>query len=302
VSQTALWIAFNLFVAIMLALDLFVFNRRSRSPGMKEAIGWSVLWIALAIAFAAILYFWHGRADTLEFATGYLIELSLSADNLFVFILIFAHFRVPPEYQHKVLFWGVIGALMMRAAFIFLGVGLITRFEWVIYIFGAFLVFTGLRLLRGHGVSMDLDNNWAVRSLRRLIPVTTHYEKDKFFVSSPKLSATPLFVVLLVVELTDLLFATDSIPAILAITYKTFIIYSSNVFAILGLRSMYFALSHMMRTFRYLHYGLALILIFIGAKMLASHYLPISTVLALGVVAAILVASVLASKLIAEEG
>jgi tellurite resistance protein TerC len=301
VNQSTLWIVFNLFVATMLVLDLFVFNRRARSPKIGEAIAWSALWIALAVGFAGILYFWQGRAATFEFATGYLIELSLSADNLFVFILIFAHFRVPPDYQHKVLFWGVIGALVMRAAFIFLGVGLITRFEWVIYIFGAFLVFTGFRLLRGHGVNMDLDNNWALRSLRRLIPVTADYEGDKFFVSKPKLSATPLFAVLLIVELTDLLFATDSIPAILAITYKTFIIYSSNVFAILGLRSMYFALSHMMRTFRYLHYGLSLILIFIGAKMLASHYVPISTVLALGVVAVILVGSVIASKLIPEE-
>lgn len=296
-NQAALWIAFNLFVAVMLALDLFVFNRRARTAKISEALGWSALWIALAVAFFFLIYFWQGRATSLEFATGYIIELSLSVDNLFIFILIFAHFRVPAEYQHKVLFWGVVGALAMRAVFIFLGVDLIGRFGWIIYGFGALLIFSGIRLFREHGAAIDLENNFALRLLRKVMPVTGEYRGDRFFVHEAKMSATPLFVALLAVELTDLIFATDSIPAILAITYKTFIIYTSNAFAILGLRSMFFVLQGMMKLFHHLHYGLALILIFIGMKMLTGRYYPISTVVALSVVGTILAVSVVASLL-----
>lgn len=279
----------------MLVLDLFVFHRKARSAKITEAIGWSALWIGLALAFAGILYFWQGRATALEFTTGYIIELSLSVDNLFVFILIFGHFHVPEEYQHKVLFWGVVGALVMRAAFIVAGVGLIQRFEWITYVFGALLVVSGIRLLRKHGMSIDLDDNFALRVLRRIVPVTNDYRRAKFFVREPGISATPLFAVLVVVELTDLLFATDSIPAILAITYKTFIVYTSNAFAILGLRSMFFALSGAMKMFHYLHYGLSVILIFIGAKMLLAHFIQIQTAAALGVVGGILAVSMLLS-------
>lgn len=294
-NQIELWVGFNLFVGLMLVLDLFVFNRRAHTTKLGEALGWSALWIGIAVAFGGLIYFWQGRATGLEFATGYVIELSLSVDNLFIFILIFAHFRVPEEYQHRVLFWGVVGALVMRAIFIFAGVGLLRRFEWIIYPFGALLIFSGTRLLRKHGASIDLDNNFVLRWLRRVIPVTPEYRAQHFFVREPALSATPLFVVLLVIELTDVLFATDSIPAILAITNKTFIIYSSNALAIMGLRSMFFALSGLMKVFHYLHYGLALILMFIGAKMLSSHYYPIPTEWALAVVAVVLAVSVIAS-------
>ncbi len=294
-NQIELWVAFNLFVGAMLVLDLFVFHRRARTAKLSEALGWSALWIGIAVVFGALIYFWQGRATGLEFATGYVIELSLSVDNLFIFILVLTHFQVPEEYQHRVLFWGVIGALVMRAIFIFAGVGLLRRFEWIIYPFGALLIFSGIRLLRSHGASIDLDNNFVLRLLRRVMAVTPDYRKQHFFVREPALSATPLFVVLLVIELTDVLFATDSIPAILAITNKTFIIYSSNALAIMGLRSMFFALSGVMKIFHYLHYGLAVILIFIGAKMLLAHYYPIPTLLALVVVAAILLLSVIAS-------
>lgn len=297
-NQIAFWIAFNLFVAAMLALDLYVFHRRARTVKFGEALAWSALWIALAACFAILLYFWHGRSASLEFATGYIIELSLSVDNLFVFLLIFSHFRVPAEHQHKILFWGIIGALIMRAAFILLGVGLIRRFDWIAYIFGAVLIYSGIRLFGEHDAGIDLENNFALRLLRRIVPMTTDYAGDKFLVrqtENMRFAATPLLAVLVIVELTDLLFATDSIPAILAITFNTFIVYTSNVFAILGLRSMFFALSGMLQVFHYLHYGLAIILIFIGAKMLLAHYYPIPTLSALEVVAGILLVSVVAS-------
>jgi tellurite resistance protein TerC len=295
VNQIELWVGFNLFVGLMLVLDLFVFNRRARAAKVGEALVWSALWIGIAAVFGALIYFWQGRATGLEFATGYVIELSLSVDNLFIFILIFTHFRVPEEYQHRVLFWGVVGALVMRAIFIFAGVSLLRRFAWIIYPFGALLISSGIRLLRKHGASIDLDNNFVLRWLRRVVPVTADYRKQHFFVREPALSATPLFVVLLLIELTDVLFATDSIPAILAITNKTFIIYSSNALAIMGLRSMFFALSGVMKVFHYLHYGLSVILIFIGTKMMLAHYYPISTSLALGIVGGVLLISVLAS-------
>jgi tellurite resistance protein TerC len=241
------------------------------------------------------VYFWHGRGATLEFVTGYVIELSLSVDNLFVFLLIFRYFHVPPAHQHKVLFWGILGALVMRAVFILLGVGLIRRFEWIIYLFGALLVYSGIKLFRQEKMEIHPEKNPVLRVFRRWMPVTENYEGGKFFVRRPGLYATPLLIVLLVVETTDLLFAVDSIPAILAITLDAFIVYTSNVFAILGLRSMYFALAGMMEVFHYLHYGLSIVLIFVGAKMLVSHYYHMPTELALGVVAVVLLTSVLAS-------
>ena len=279
----------------MLVLDLGVFHRRTHTVKFREALIWSLVWIAMAAAFAVVIYFWHGRTPSLEFVTGYVIELSLSVDNLFVFLLIFRFFQVPPEHQHKVLFWGILGALIMRAAFIVAGVGLIQRFHWIIYVFGAFLVYSGIKLFSQENAEIYPEKNPVLRLFRKWVPVTKKYEGNKFFVRRPGLYATPLLVVLVVVETTDLLFAVDSIPAILAITRDAFIVYTSNVFAIMGLRSMYFALAGMMEMFRYLHYGLSLVLIFVGAKMLLSHYYEIPTVVALGCVAGVLIVSVLAS-------
>jgi len=281
----------------MLVLDLGVFHRRSHTVKFREAMIWSTVWVALAVIFAVVIYFWHGRASSLEFVTGYVIELSLSVDNLFVFLLIFRYFQVPPGHQHKVLFWGILGALVMRAIFIAAGVGLIQRFHWIVYVFGAFLVYSGLKLLRQGEAEIHPESNPILRLFRRWVPVTKDYEGNKFFVRRTGLFATPLLVVLLVVETTDLLFAVDSIPAVLAITRDAFIVYTSNVFAIMGLRSMYFALAGMMEMFRYLHYGLSLVLMFVGSKMLLSHYYEIPTVLALSAVASILLLSVAASLL-----
>ncbi|HEY1263449.1 MAG TPA: TerC family protein [Terriglobales bacterium] len=292
------WVLFNLFVLAMLALDLGVFHRRPHKINLREAAGWSVVWIVLALAFAVFVYFWHGRHASLEFVTGYVIELSLSVDNLFVFLLIFRYFRVPPAHQYKVLFWGILGALIMRGVFILIGVGLIRKFEWVVYIFGALLVYSGAKLFRQENAEVHPEKNPVLRIFRRLVPITDDYHGDNFFVRKTGLYATPMFVVLLVVETTDLLFAVDSIPAILAITRDAFIVYTSNVFAIMGLRSMYFALAGMMETFRFLHYGLALVLIFVGGKMLVSHYVDVPTEVALGAVAAILLISVTASLLV----
>ena len=289
------WIIFNIFVLAMLALDLGVFNRRAHSIKFREALGWSLMWVGLALAFAVFVFFWHGRRESLEFVTGYVIELSLSVDNLFVFLMIFRYFRVPTEQQHKVLFWGILGALIMRGIFILAGVSLIRRFEWIVYVFGAMLVYSGIKLLRQGDAEIHPEKNPVLRLFRRVMPVTTDYEGGKFLVRRGGLYATPLLVVLLVVETTDVLFAVDSIPAVLAITLNAFIVYTSNVFAILGLRSMYFALAGMMEVFHYLHYGLSLVLIFVGLKMIAAHYVEIPTVLALGIVVGVLGMSVLAS-------
>jgi len=279
----------------MLALDLGVLNRRAHTVGFREALGWSAMWVVLALSFAVVVYFWHGKRESLEFVTGYVIELSLSIDNLFVFLVLFRYFRVPPEHQHKVLFWGILGALLMRGAFILAGVSLIRRFEWITYIFGVLLVYSGIKLLRQGEKEIDPGRNPVLRLFRSWMPVTEEYEGGKFWVRRDGLYATPLLVVLLMVETTDVLFAVDSIPAILAITLNAFIVYTSNVFAILGLRSMYFALAGVMDLFQYLHYGLSVVLIFIGGKMLASHYYRIPTGVALGVVVGVLGLSVLLS-------
>jgi TerC family integral membrane protein len=281
----------------MLVLDLGVFHRNTHTVKYREALIWSAVWIALAAIFAVVIYFWHGRTPSLEFVTGYVIELSLSVDNLFVFLLIFRYFQVPPGHQHKVLFWGILGALIMRAIFIAAGVGLIQKFHWIVYVFGAFLVYSGIKLFRQGEAEIHPEKNPVLRLFRRWVPVTKDYEGDKFFVRRTGLFATPLLVVLVVVETTDLLFAVDSIPAILAITRDAFIVYTSNVFAILGLRSMYFALAGMMEMFRYLHYGLSVVLMFVGTKMMLSHYYEIPTAVALGAVAGILLLSVVVSVL-----
>jgi tellurite resistance protein TerC len=302
------WIGFNLFVVAMLALDLGVFHRKSHEVKFKEALAWSAVWISLALAFAVLVYFWKGHQPGLEFVTGYLIELSLSVDNLFVFLVLFTYFKVPSEHQHKVLFWGIVGALVMRAFFIVTGVALINRFHWIIYIFGAFLVYTGFKLAFQDETEIHPEDNPVLKWFRRTFPSTNEYVGGNFFVMRDgRRLATPLFAVLIVVETTDVLFAVDSIPAILAITRDPFIVYTSNVFAIMGLRSMYFALAGLMTLFCYLNYGLAAILVFIGMKMLLSneglvvagirlHYkVPIP--IALGVVASLLAISILASLL-----
>jgi len=285
----------------MLALDLGLLNRSAHTVGFREAAGWSAMWIGLAAAFAVVELFWHGRTASLEFVTGYVIELSLSVDNLFVFLVIFRYFKVPSEHQHKVLYWGILGALVMRGVFILAGVGLIRRFYWVVYFFAALLIYSGIKLLRQGGEQVRPERNPVLRAFRRWMPVTEDYVGGKFWVRRPGLYATPLLVVLLMVETTDILFAVDSIPAVLAITLNAFIVYTSNVFAILGLRSMYFALAGVMDLFHYLHYGLSVLLIFIGVKMLLSHYYKIPTEVALGVVAGVLAASVVVSVLVPKS-
>ena len=280
-------------------LDLLVVHRRSRVVRSREALAWSAMWIVLAAVFAGLLFFWQGRQAALEFATGYLLELSLSVDNLFIFLVIFRYFSVPEEHQRKVLFWGILGALVMRGIFILAGVGLIERFHWVLYLFGALLIYSGIRLGFSGEHQVDPAKNPAVRALRRLIPVTDDFQGGHFFVrrwkGNPGLYATPLLVVLAVIETTDVLFAVDSIPAVLAVTLNAFIVYTANVFAILGLRSLYFAVSRLMKVFRFLHTGLALLLILVGLKMITANYLVVPTYLTLSVVALVLLLSIAAS-------
>ena len=293
------WILFNLFALGMLGLDLLVFHRGGRVVRPREALAWSAMWIALAAAFAGLVFFWQGRQVALEFVTGYVLELSLSVDNLLIFLVIFRYFSVPEEHQHRVLFWGILGAFLMRGFFILAGVGLIHRFHWILYILGALLIYSGIRvgLIGEHQI--DPATNPAVRVLRRWVPVTDDYEDGSFFVRAwkgkPGLYATPLLVVLAVIETTDVLFAVDSIPAVLAVTLNAFIVYTSNVFAILGLRSMYFAVSGLMKIFRFLHTGLALVLILVGLKMVSADHFPVSTLVTLAVVAGVLTVSVIAS-------
>jgi len=289
------WILFNLFALGMLVVDLRV-HRPGRVVSSREALGWSAVYVALAAAFAVLLYFWQGHHAALEFVTGYVLELSLSVDNLFVFLVIFNYFAVPEQQQHRVLFWGVLGALLMRGIFIGAGVGLIARFHWVLYIFGSLLIYSGIRVCVIGEHQIDPSSNPVVKALRRWVPVTADYQGARFFVrnlqENSRLYVTPLLVVLLVIESTDILFAVDSIPAILAITLNAFIVYTSNVFAILGLRSMYFAVSGLMKVFRFLHYGLAVVLILVGLKMLAADYLTVPIVATLAVVAGILLISI----------
>lgn len=295
-DRTLFWIVFNVFVVVLLVLDLAVFHRKSHVIQIKEALLWSAFWIGLALVFGVGLWFWMDHAKALEYFTGFIIEKSLSVDNLFVFLVIFQYFRVPSAYQYKVLFWGIIGALAMRAIFIFAGVALIERFHWVVYIFGLFLIYTGIRMWIEKEKEIHPERNPILRFARKAFPVTNEYEGDRFFViRNGRRYITPLFIVLLVVESTDVLFAADSIPAILAITQDPLIVYTSNVFAILGLRALFFALAGLMTMFRYLHYGLSLILMFVGAKMIASGFFHIPVPVALGVVLGILVVSVLAS-------
>lgn len=283
----------------MLVLDLLVLHRKARTVRSRSAFAWSALWIVLALVFAALLFFWHGRQVAIEFVTGYVLELSLSIDNLFLFLVIFRYFAVPEPYQRSVLFWGILGAMLMRGAFILAGVGLIQRFHWILYLLGALLIYSGVRLGFSGEHQVDPSKNRIVKAIRRWIPVTDEYQGGHFLVRDWKgtagFYATPLLIVLVVIETTDLLFAIDSIPAVLAVTLNAFIVYTSNVFAILGLRSMYFAVSGLMRKFRFLHSGLAVVLILVGLKMIAADHLDFPTIWMLAVIAFVIGASIVAS-------
>lgn len=297
-SEAFLWIGFNAFVLIMLAIDLGVFHRTKHQVSVKEALTWTGVWVALSLAFNVFIYFRFGEELAVQFLTGYLIEKSLSVDNIFVIIMIFSYFQVPAEYQHKVLFLGILGALVMRAIFIFTGIELIHTFHWLVYVFGAFLVATGIRMLVSKDTPVDLNGNFFVKMVRRVVPVTDGYVGDRFFTRrNGALLATPLFLALLVIEGTDLIFAVDSIPAILAISEEPFIVYTSNIFAILGLRSLYFALAGIESYFKYLKYGLAVILVFVGTKMALADFFKIPIEISLLIIAGILGTSMIASVL-----
>ena len=290
------WILFTVFIIAMLAIDLGVFNRKAHEVSVREALAWSGVWIGLALAFNAVVWYWKGQEVAIQFFTGYVVEKSLSVDNIFVFLQVFAYFSVPAIYQHKILFWGVLGAIIMRAIFIFAGVALITKFHWIIYVFGAFLVFTGIKMAASKNKELHPEKNPLIRLLKRFVPLSHEYEDGKFFVRKENmLLATPLMLVLIVIETTDVIFAVDSIPAILAITTDPFIVYSSNLFAIMGLRALFFAVAGVIKRFYYVHYGLAAILAFVGVKMLLSEFYKMPSAAALAVIAAILAASIAAS-------
>src|SRR5512136_2857352 len=294
IDQIWLWIGFNVFVLAMLALDLGVFHRKAHVVKFRESIAWTFVWVVLALLFNAGVWHYYGSQKALQFFTGYLIEKSLSVDNIFVFALLFSYFAVPPVYQHKVLFWGILGALVMRAIMIAAGAALIAKFTWIIYVFGAFLILTGIKMIVKREEEIHPERNPVVKWFKKLMPVTPDYRGDKFFVRENGIRmATPLFVVLLLVEMSDLIFAVDSIPAIFAVTKDPFIVYTSNVFAILGLRSLYFALAGVMDKFHYLKIGLGVVLSFVGVKMILAHTAwKIDTLVSLGVIVLILTTSV----------
>ena len=291
-----LWIGFNVFVLAMLALDLGVFHRKAHTVSITEASIWSIVWITLALTFNAGLYFFSGPEPALQFFTGYLIEKSLSVDNIFVFVLLFTYFAVPAAYQHRVLFWGILGALLMRGIMIVLGAILLDMFHWIIYLFGAFLIVTGVRMAFHQEAEVHPERNPLLKLVRLILPVTHDYEHDRFVVrQTGHVLVTPLLLVLLVVETTDVIFALDSIPAIFAVTQNPFLVYSSNVFAILGLRSLYFVFANAMGRFSYLKLGLAVVLSFVGVKMVLADIFHIPTALSLGVIAVVLTVAIVAS-------
>lgn len=301
-ESVVLWSAFNLFVLAMLALDLGVFHRKSHTVGVKEALTWTGVWITLAMFFNLFIYYYFDKDKAIEFFTGYLIEKSLSIDNIFVIIMIFSYFNVPSSYQHKVLFWGILGALVMRVIFILTGIELIHKFHWLIYIFGGFLVITGIKMLTSGDTKLEPEKNPLAKLARKIFPFTESFEGDKFFVRREgRLWATPLFMVVILIEATDLIFAVDSIPAILAISDDSFIVYTSNVFAILGLRSLYFALAGVEKYFQYLKYGLSTILIFVGVKMSITDIYKIPVDLSLIVIVFVLAIAMLASVVIKKK-
>ncbi len=291
-----LWIGFHVFILAMLALDLGVFHRKAHTISIKEALAWTIVWITLAMIFNAGVYFFSGPELALQFFTGYLIEESLSVDNIFVFVLLFTYFGVPAAYQHRVLFWGILGALVMRGMMIALGVVLLETFHWIVYLFGAFLIFTGVRMAFHKETEVHPERNPLLRLVRRIVPVTHDYERDRFLVRrAGQMLVTPLLLVLLMVETTDLIFALDSIPAVFAVTKNPFIVYTSNIFAILGLRSLYFVVANAMGKFHYLQLGLAVVLSFVGVKMVLADIYHIPVGLSLAVIAMILAVAVVAS-------
>lgn len=290
------WIVFLVFLVLMLVIDLGVFNKKSHTVSNKEALIWSAVWIALALIFNAGVYWFYGHGKALEFLTGYLLEKSLSVDNLFIFVVLFGYFNVPKQYQHKVLYWGIIGAIIMRGVLIVIGTALIVKFNWIIYIFGGFLVITGFKMAFSSDEKVKPDKNPVVKLFKKFFLIKPEFVQDKFFVKENlKLFATPLFIVLIIVESTDLIFAFDSIPAILAITQDPFIVFTSNAFAILGLRALYFVFANFVDKFRFLKYGLAIVLVYIGIKMLISGFYHIPTLFSLSFLVIVLTASVLAS-------
>lgn len=291
------WVAFNILVLFLLALDLGLFNRKDHVIKAKEALIWTAFWVCLALIFNVGIYYWFGSKAAIDYLTGFLLEKSLSVDNLFVIVMVFGYFKVDPKYQHRVLFWGILGALIMRGTMIYLGATLVKQFNWILYIFGLFLVYTGIKMLFDNGEDdIEPDKNPVVNLFKKIMPVTPEFHGNHLFIKeNGKRFATPLFVTLLVVEVSDLIFAVDSIPAIFAVTQDPFIIYTSNVFAILGLRSLYFALAAIVDKFHYLKYGLSVILSFIGLKMLLNHWLHLPSWITLGIVVSILGLSVVAS-------
>lgn len=293
-----LWVGFLGFVLAMLALDLGVFHRKSHIIGYREALTWSLVWVALALSFNAWIWTAFGSERGLEFLTGYLIEKSLSVDNIFVFVLIFSTLAIPPAYQHRVLFWGILSALVLRAAMILAGAALLERFHVLVYVFGAFLVFTGIKLFLHRKKESSLDDSVVMKFVRRYVPTTPRFDKDRFFTrENGRKVATPLFLALLLVEATDVIFAVDSIPAIFAVTTDPFLVFTSNIFAILGLRSLYFLFAGLVEKFRYLKVGLAAVLVFVGAKMTLVDFFKIPPLVSLAVIATLLGASVVASFL-----
>jgi tellurite resistance protein TerC len=303
VHTLIVWIGFNIFILFLLTVDLVVFNKKPHEISIKESLVWSGAWITLALCFNVVVLYLYGHELALQYFTGYLIEKSLSVDNLFVFLLLFSFFKVPAKYQHEVLYWGILGALVMRGVLILLGAALVAKFHWILLVFGGFLVVTGIKMaLQKEEKEVHPERNIVVRMFKKIMPVTADYHGEKFFVTiNKKRYATLLMVVLIVIETTDLLFAVDSIPAVFAVSTDSFIIYTSNVFAILGLRSLYFALSGMITMFYYLRHGLSVILTFIGLKMLLADILPIPIGVALGVVGSVLMISVIASLIRAKR-
>lgn len=297
INQMYMWIGFFILIIILLAIDLGVFHRKVHAISLKEAVLLSIFWISLAMIFNAGIYHILGVDKAFEFLTGYIVEKSLSVDNLFVFLIIFSYFKVDIKYQHKILFWGILGALITRGIFIFTGITLINLFHYAIYIFGAFLIYTGIKLTRsGDDDKVDPGKNFVLTHIGKYIPIAKDYQGDKFFIrNSPNLFITPLLIVLLVIETTDVMFAFDSVPAILSITRDSFIVYTSNIFAILGLRALYFVIAKIMPMFFYLNYGLAVVLTFIGVKMVISDFYKIPITLSLGIVASVLLISILIS-------
>jgi tellurite resistance protein TerC len=292
------WLIFGSIVLVLIALDLFVFNRRSHTIRFREAVLWTCFWMGIALSFNLFVYFTMGTRPALEFLTGYVVEQSLSVDNLFVFALILRYFGVPEAFMHRVLYLGILMAILFRAIFIAAGVALLHQFHWIVYVFGAMLVLTGVRMVFQDDETLEPEKNPVIRLFRRIIPVTEHYEGNRFFVRrSARLWATPLFIVVLFLAVTDIVFAVDSIPAVLAITQDTFIVYTSNIFAVLGLRALFFVLAGVLNLFHHLRYGLAVILVFVGAKMLGSSFIEVPIGVSLGVIAGVLALSILASLL-----